>query len=519
MSEMAEQLKALYGYGENKQITDGEYDQSLAVRCVNGTFVGRKTDNIIAYKGIPFVGRQPVGELRWKAPVEFAADDGVYEAYYNGKSACQNKFYGEEDELYYQGEDCLYLDVWKADESTGEKKPVLVWVHGGAFEAGGTASPLFECHNIVKENPEIIVVSIAYRLGVFGFFHLSHLPGGEEYPDAQNLGLMDQMMALKWVHENIAAFGGDPDKVTIGGESAGAGSVTLLPLIEGSHTYFKRVLPESGFPVFTRSCEQAIECTDELMAELGCHSLSDLQKIDAETLVEASRSISLRMSPERDGNYLPLDPYDAYAKGAAKDIVFLMGCMKNEFDYFPLIMGEEVFNSWSSDLMKKKLGQLTEEERDLVMSFCQDVKGDPCEETCRLFEQMWFNAPLIRLSENQTMAGGRAYTYFFTAEPGHGEELVAVFDHQELNGEEGRVYDETFAKTMRKMWVQFIKTGNPSVSADISPDGKAKEWPLYDPENKQVMVFDEFDIHPEKEADRKIVDWDRTYFLTKYYWL
>ena len=100
---------------------------------------------------------------------------------------------------------------------------------------------------------------------------------------------------------------------------------------------------------------------------------------------------------------------------------------------------------------------------------------------------------------------------------GHAVELPAVFNHPEETLFTGRAYDETFSKTMRKMWVQFAKTGNPSLSADISPDGKAKEWPLYDLENKRLMIFDEFDIHPEKESERKIIDWERTYFLTKYY--
>jgi para-nitrobenzyl esterase len=100
---------------------------------------------------------------------------------------------------------------------------------------------------------------------------------------------------------------------------------------------------------------------------------------------------------------------------------------------------------------------------------------------------------------------------------GHAVELSEIFNHPEETLVTGRSFDETFSKTMRKMWVQFAKTGNPSLSADLSPDGKAKEWPLYDLENKKVMVFDEFDIHPEKESERKIVDWDRTYFLTKYY--
>ena len=100
---------------------------------------------------------------------------------------------------------------------------------------------------------------------------------------------------------------------------------------------------------------------------------------------------------------------------------------------------------------------------------------------------------------------------------GHGMALAPLFKHPDLVGDTGRAFDETFSKTMRKMWVQFVKTGNPSLTAELSPDGKAKEWPLYDQKDKQVMVFDEFNIHPEKESQRKIVDWERTYFLTKYY--
>lgn len=106
----------------------------------------------------------------------------------------------------------------------------MVWIHGGAFEVGGTVEPREEGTNFVKENPDVILVFIEYRLGVFGFFHLSHLPDGADYPDAQNLGLMDQMMALKWIHNNIEAFGGDPGNVTIFGESAGAASCSMLPM-------------------------------------------------------------------------------------------------------------------------------------------------------------------------------------------------------------------------------------------------------------------------------------------------
>lgn len=302
--------------------------------------------------------------MRWKAPVDVVADDGVYEAYYNGKSPCQN--------------------VWKADEAPAVKKPVMVWIHGVAFEIGGTSDPLYEC--------------------------------GKNYPDAQNLGLMDQIMALKWVHENIANFGGDPDNVTIFGES------------------------------------------NELMNILDCKTVADLQKVDVEKFVNAAKILSLHVWPERDGKYLPLNPYEAYANGAAKDIDILQGCNKDELNYFVYGFGLEPYNQWTADRKAKKLAQLTDSEKKLVESFCNDVKGESYELTSRLFDQIIFIAPLSRLSENQTKAGGKSYTYYSTPESslpimryGHAVELASVLNH------------------------------------------------------------------PEKESDRKILDWERCYFLTKYF--
>ena len=522
LAEVKAELNAQYG--ENKKITDGNYDKSLAVKCINGTFVGRKTDNVIAYKGIPFVGEQPVGEHRWKAPIDIVPDDGIYEAYYNGKSPCQVDDDWQRASYYPQGEDCLYLNVWKADDGA-VKKPVMVWIHGGAFEVGGTVEPREEGTNFVKENPDVILVFIEYRLGVFGFFHLSHLPDGADYPDAQNLGLMDQMMALKWIHNNIEAFGGDPGNVTIFGESAGGGSVSLLPLIEGSHNYFQRVIAQSGSVCFSRSEAEAIACTNEVMSALGCKTVADLQKVDVQKLVEAGDLIDLRVFPERDGKFLPLDAYEAYANGAAKDLDFIQGCNKDELNYFLVCAGgPEPFIDFLNERLTTNITRLTAEERALVESFYKDVKGEVYDPLCRLYDQIWFIAPVFRQAENQTKAGGKTYNYFFTVESsvplmkcGHAVELSTVFNHPEQTFVTGRTFDETFSKTMRRMWVQFAKTGNPSLSATESPDGKAKEWPLYDLENKQLMIFDEFDIHPEKESQRKIIDWDRTYFLTKYY--
>ena len=511
LAEIREALKAMYG-GENHPITDGNYDKSLAVKCINGTFVGRKKENIIAYRGIPYVGQQPVGKLRWKAPVDVTPRDGVYEAFYNAKSAFGNGQM-ETGSLYYMDEDCLYLNVFKQDDAAG-KKPVMVWIHGGGFEAGGTIDPVFDCHNFVQENPDVIVVTIAYRLGVMGFLHLSHLPDGGEYPDSQNLGLLDQVKALKWVHENIAAFGGDPDNVTIWGESAGAGSCTLLPLIPGSQQYFHRLIAQSGSVNLTRSPEEAIACTEKLMDALGCRTVADLLKVDGEKLLETATAVLfLHQFPERDGKHLPTDTFAAYAAGAAKDITLLVGCNKDEMNFFVSSFGLEGWDAWVEGRLKEKFARLLPEEKALVDSYMKDVKGDYFQPGASLLSQSWFNAPIFRLAEEQTKAGGKAYVYYFTPESpdpimkcGHAIELSIVFHHPEYGSDLGRAFDADFCRAMREMWVQFAVTGVPSAA-----------WPLYNPQDKPVMVLDEFDIHPEKEAERQIVDWERTYFLTKYY--
>ena len=518
MSENGDQLKAQYS--ENKKITDGNYDQSLAVKCVNGTFVGTKTENVIAYKGIPFVDKQPVGELRWKAPVDFTPDDGIYEAYHFARLAVQDLSITD-----HQGEDCLYLNVWQTDDPTA-KKPVMVWIHGGAFMAGGTGIELFDCTNLAKEYPDVIFVTVAYRLGALGFLHLAHLADGKDYPDAQNVALLDQKMALKWVHENIAAFGGDPDNVTIWGESAGAGSVTMLPLVDGSQQYFQKVIAQSGAPSQTNSLEESIASTNDLMEALGCKTVADLMKVDARTLIDtAAEAIALRMFPVRDGRILPFDPWEAYTSGVAKDITFLQGCNKDEMNCFVADWTVEGFKAWAADRKTKKFAQLlTDEERAKLEQYCKEGAVEEWDPDSRLFGHSWFIDGAIKMSESQTMGGGKSYTYYYRVESSdpirksaHFEEVPIVFCHRDMI--EGRPYDETFCKTMSKMWVQFAKTGNPSLSADISPDGKAKEWPLYDLKDKQVMVLDEYDIHPAKESEVKIVDWDRTFFLTKYFML
>ena len=504
----------------NQLIVNNNYDRALAVKCINGTFVGTKEENIISYKGIPFVGAQPVGEHRWKAPVPFAPDNTVYEACHFANMSVQDLSVGD-----LQGEDCLYLNVWKAD-SSAQKRPVMVWIHGGAFTAGGTAIEVFDCANLAKEHPDVIFVTVPYRLSVLGFLHLAHLADGKDYPDAQNLALLDQQMALKWVHENIAAFGGDPGNVTIWGESAGGGSVSMQPLIPGSQQYFQKVIAQSGAPCQTNSLEESIEATNDLMAALGCKTVAELLQIDARTLVEtAAETIRFRIFPVRDGRILPLDPWKAYSDGIAKDIIFLQGCNKDEMNCFVSDWTVEGFKAWAAERKKHKYAQLlTDDERAKLDSYCREGAVEDWDPDAKLFGHSWFIEGAIKMSECQTMGGGKSYTYQYRVESSdpilkcaHFEEVPVLFAHPEFVV--GRTCSDLFCQTMRALWVQFAKTGNPSLTAEQSPDGIAKEWPLYDLKDKRLMLLDDHDIRPAKEADVHIVDWERTTFLTKYYML
>ena len=194
-------------FGVNGRLI-GEYDPALAAECVNGTFVGKLSGGVTVFKGIPFA-KPPVGGLRWKRPEPVGPDDGVYEAYYNGKSPIQTEWTTEQASYYPQGEDCLYLNIWADTSREDKEKTVMVFFHGGSYGWGGTADPLYDGQRFVAANPDIVLVTVGYRTGLMGFVDLSYLKGGEEYPDAPNLGILDQIEALRWIRDNIRAFGGD----------------------------------------------------------------------------------------------------------------------------------------------------------------------------------------------------------------------------------------------------------------------------------------------------------------------
>ncbi|MCQ2400164.1 MAG: carboxylesterase family protein, partial [Clostridia bacterium] len=249
-------------YGENKEIL-GTYDENLAADTASGIYVGKKNaDNILSWKGIPYA-KQPVGNLRWKAPQKPDDSDKVYEAYYFGHSSMQAESIDEPSSLYPQGEDCLNLNVWNNLSDSSKNKPIMVWIHGGAYIQGGSCDPIYDGTNFVKNHPDVIYASFDYRTDFLGVINLSKVTGAEDYVDTANLGLLDEIQALSWLKENAASFGGDPERITIFGESAGGGSVSSLTLAPQAKGLFKRAIMQSGVSSgLLRTAKKSIEHTD-----------------------------------------------------------------------------------------------------------------------------------------------------------------------------------------------------------------------------------------------------------------
>lgn len=477
-------------YGVNQLIT-GEYDAALSAKCHNGIFVGKSESDVLAFRGIPFA-KPPVGELRWKAPE--AAEDctDVFEAYYNGKSPIQTEWPSEQASYYPQGEDCLYLNLWKNQADPTEKKPVMVFFHGGAYGWGGTVDPLYDGRNFVTKQSDIILVTVGYRTGLMGFVDLSYLEGGEDFPDAPNLGLLDQIEALRWVQKNIAAFGGDPDNVTIFGESAGGGSASLLPIIPQAKGLFRRAIAESGSVVLTFSKEECRDFTRRLIREAGTKKMSDLMALSEEQLQKINETVnSYNNFPQRDGRLIPVDPYLPYEEGATKDVDLLIGTNSEEMNYWIGEVGGVIpFRFTIPIKYENDLRLLNHEEKQRVKRFMSVMKGHSMFRMARFYDELMFRLPAVAQAEAHAEHGGKAYMYLWTISSAitmrnacHAVELAYVFGNREETIYTGQVADEKISDTVTQMWTNFARTGNPSTDQVI--------WERYNGTKRATMILSE----------------------------
>ena len=487
-------------YGENHEII-GEYDETLAAKTVSGTYVGRKNENgIVSWKGVPFA-KQPVGELRWKAPQAPDPDDRVYEAYYFGHSSLQVETFDEVSSMYPQGEDCLNLNVWNNTSDPTDNKPIMVWIHGGAYILGGAVEPEYEGTSFVKNNPEVIYASIDYRTDIMGFINLTQVPGGEEYKESANLGLLDQVAALKWLKENAKAFGGDPERITIFGESAGAGSVSALTIMPQAKGLFKRAIMESGSSSnFVRSAEKSIEHTAAIMEAAGAENMDDLLSLTESDLRKLETFMCGGAAnytyPQCDGVVLPSDMKEALSSGTRDGIDILLGTNKNEYNYFTWVFGKELNHELMKDVINAYVPKMNDDERARFEQFEASLTGDEYDAMLEKINYLSFHNANRYEAATHAERGQNAYVYFFTEESNdpdllsyHAFELGYVFG--DIWTDEVKDEEEAWAlsRVMQKMWVNFALRGDPSIREDDVDGVGAIPWEKYTPDEQKVMVI------------------------------
>jgi para-nitrobenzyl esterase len=464
--------------------------QPSPVKVNEGLLQGVYEDELVVYKGIPFAA-PPVGELRWRAPRPAVKWDGVKQTVKFAPAPMQGG-----NPPSGKSEDCLYLNIWSPAKSTNDRLPVLVWIYGGGFSFGSTSEPVYSGEKLAKKG--VILVSIAYRVGQFGF--LSHPELSAESSDhvSGNYGLLDQIAGLKWIKKNIAAFGGNPDKVTIFGESAGGISVSMLcasPLAKG---LFCGAISESGgsfgptrpttFPGENMKTLKQAETDGQAYVQkaAGVSSIADLRKIPADKIPSGFGMAG--GWPVVDGFVIPDDQYKLYEDGKYNDVSVLIGYNSDEGASFSpgrtpdeYITGvKNRYGKFADELMKAyPVGEnsVPKSARDLVRD-------------AAFGWQTWAWARL------QSKTGkSKVYYYYFDQHPDypkdsphygygspHGQEVVYVFNHLDTSNPQTSKSDLAISEAMAAYWTNFAKYGNPNGNG-------MPTWPAFSDENPEVMYF------------------------------
>lgn len=445
------------------------------VRTASGPVSGvTGADNaVVAFKGIPYAA-PPVGDLRWRAPRPPALWYAVRKAGEFGNSCIQN-IVEERKPWTYEfmahnkiSEDCLYLNVWTPAKTASEKLPVYFWIYGGGYVEGSTAVPVYDGENLARRG--VLVVTVNYRLGVFGF--LAHPELTREADRSGNYGALDQVAALQWVQKNIAAFGGDPGNVTISGQSAGASSVHNLvasPLAKG---LFHRAIAESGSGyVATNRGQKMAEAEREgvkFAAAKGAGSLKELRAMPREKLMaKINDGPSSAFRPVIDGYFLPDDPNEIYAQGRQNDVPELTGMNLDErsstADYGTIPMAAY------QKAMEERYGNAGAAFFKLYPNGTREQSGASQKAA---FRENGLVSMFMWAEHREKTAKSKAFTYYWThPEPGpdsarygafHTSEVPYVFNTLNQSKRPWADRDHKLADTLGGYWVNFMKTGDPN---------------------------------------------------------
>ncbi|MGK8524904.1 carboxylesterase/lipase family protein [Nocardia asteroides] len=454
--------------------------------------LGRWEKSVAVFRGIPYA-QPPFGALRFMAPVRARSWDGVRDASQFGPPVPQAGFAGSsESGADERAANCLTLNVWTPDPGCAGL-PVMVWIHGGGYQEGSSANPHANGRTLAGSG--VVVVSLNYRVGVEGFAHILGAPA--------NRGILDQVAALRWVQDNIAAFGGDPGNVTVFGQSAGAGCIAALLTMPTAAGLFRRAIPQSVPGTFFAP-ELAAAISRAIAAEVDSRAtVEELADIDPRALVDAKNTVLRKMpefvetwgpmaltpspfSPVVDGDVLPQAPWQALAAGAARDIDLLVGHTEDEYRLFNTQRGIE----------------MTDEQVDFILGWLAPGPDGsrgyrafyPRSTAAQLYELVhadWlFRMPTLHLADAQYAGGGRAWLYelcwSFNRDQGASHSLNFLLVFGTLHPGEVRTHpsahpdaaDQVTAvsRHMRTDWLNFAANANPG-------------WSSYDPVDRSTRVY------------------------------
>lgn len=464
----------------------------IIIKTANGKVEGYVKENLRIFKGIPFAA-PPVGELRWKAPQAVQNWKGVRKSTDFSASPIQNKpapFYCWTEEFIAKpeplSEDCLYLNVWTTAKSAKEKQPVFVWIYGGGLSSGSANCDIYDGEEMAKKG--VVFVSINYRVGVMGFMAHPELSNESGYNASGNYGFLDQIAALKWIQKNIVAFGGNPNNVTIAGQSAGAFSVNALiasPLAKG---LFHKAIPQSG-GLLSRMLSQDLATAEKqgtkFMELAQANSIADLRKMSAEDLQKLSNNQAAgRFGVTMDGYVLPVNIIQHFMDGLHNQVPILTGW----------VMGDGSFLGESKMTVEDYKKEAQTKYGDKAAAFLSifpaetnaEVKAMKQKQTLIGFAAM--PSHLLVISTNKP-----SYMYQFAHVPPdkpnfpnygafHTSEVPYALHTLHTWQRPWQALDKEIENTMSSYWVNFAKTGNPNGAG-------LPEWKSYDKEIGTIQVL------------------------------
>lgn len=489
--------------------------ETTIVEIASGKLRGTNENGIYSFKGIPY-GCPTGGQYRFLPPMPPKLWSGIKEAKQYGPASWQptanpiiSRLLGAAgvDSI---GEDCLVLNVWTPGLNDQHKRPVMVWLHGGGFFSGsGDHLPIYDGESLARKG-DVVIVSVNHRLGVFGFLYLRELCG-EKYAESGNVGMLDLVLALQWVHDNIALFGGDPGKVTIFGESGGGTKVGTLMAMPAAQGLFHRAIIESGPGLTALTPEEATRNTRAFLDALRIRpeEVSVLHELRASMIFAAGDLVAPRggtppgmFSPVVDGRVLPAHPFDPVATPTAADIPLLIGSNKDETTF--MMKDDPRFGKYDEatmrkvviEFLKQRIGaQLPAERADkLIAAYRRTRPGATPHDILIAITSDLIRVGSIWLAERKA-AGGPApvFMYLFAWEsPARGGifksphtlEMPFVFNNVEPNIEILGDFPGRFALAakMSDAWLAFARNGNPNHSG-------IPNWPVYTTEKRATMVF------------------------------